>query len=285
VGVSKTFSEATGSLPRLNSVSVFEARFKRLSTFDAGPALVVLGTEVEASFEGAFEISGNLSPGIGTIDTLMSDTSLPEQVVAAAAGAKGLITGGSRPSPSIQEISSEVRSSRDKALLLDPRFLWDFIHTRAPQIADVCFDGNQNWSGGNAPYAGSYDSAMPWNAPGQDPRITVVNGDLNVTGGLSGGGLLIVTGTLSYTGPFAYGGLVLVIGAGILAADGSGPGIEGGLLVASLENSSGTPIFGIPIISVAGNSRISANRDAVKMALGLVPVSQISFREIAGSDP
>jgi hypothetical protein len=285
VGVSKTFSEATGALPRLNSVSVFEARFKRMSTFDTGPALVVLGTEVEASFEGAFEISGNLSPGIGTIDTLTSDTSLPEQILAAAAGANGHITGGNSPSPSIREISSEVLSNRDKALLLDPRFLWDFIHTRGPQIADIYFDGDQKWSGGNAPYAGSYDSTMPWNAPGQDPKITVVNGDLYVTGGLSGGGLLIVTGTLSYTGPFAFDGLVLVIGAGILAADGSGQGIEGGLLIASLENRSGTPVFDIPVISVAGNSRLSANRDAVKMALGLVPVSQISFREIAGSDP
>jgi hypothetical protein len=93
---------------------------------------VVLGTEVEASFEGAFEISGNLSPGIGTIDTLRSDTSLPEQIVATAAGANGLITGAGRPSPSIQEISNEVLSNRDRALLLDPRFLWDFTH-RAPK--------------------------------------------------------------------------------------------------------------------------------------------------------
>jgi hypothetical protein len=284
VGVSKTFFEATGTLQRRNSVAVFEARFKRMSTFDTGPALVVLGTEVEASFEGAFEISGNLSPGIGTIDTLMSDTSYPESIVAAAAGARGLITGGGRPSRSIQEISGDILSDRDKALLLDPRFLWDFIHTRAPKIADVYFDGNQSWSG-DAPYAGSYDSTRPWNAPGQDPKITVVNGDLHVTGGFTGGGLLIVTGTLSYTGPFAYIGLVLVMGAGLLAADGSGPGIEGGLLVASLDNSGGTPAFGIPIISVAGSSRLSANRDVVKMALGLVPVSQISFREIAGSDP
>jgi hypothetical protein len=285
VGVSKTFSEATGALPRLNSVSVFEARFKRMSTFDIGPALVVLGTEVEAFFEGDFEISGNLSPGIGTIDTLTSDASLPEQIVAAAAGAKGRISGGSRPSPSIQEISSEVLFNRDKALLLDPRFLWDFIHARALQIADFYFSGDQNWSGGNAPYAGSYDPTQPWNAPGQDPKITVVNGDLRISGGFSGGGLLVVTGTLSYTGPWSYAGLVLGIGSGKLAADGTGQGIEGGLLVASLENRSGTPVFGIPVISVAGNSRLSANRDAVKMALGLVPVSQMSFREIAGADP
>jgi hypothetical protein len=285
VGVSKTFSEATGAVPRRNSISVFEARFKRISTFDTGPALVVLGTDVDASFGGAIEIAGNLSPGIGTVDTMASDASLPEQIVAAAAGSSDRITGGGMPSPSVREISGGVLSDPERAPLLDLHYLRDFIYARAPTIADFYFEGDQSWSGANAPYAGSYDFTLPANAPGQDPKITVVNGDLHITAGFSGGGLLIVTGTLAYTGPFAYGGLVLVMGEGNLIADGSGQGINGGVIVANLESRSGAPAFGIPGISVAGSSRLVADRDAVKMALGLVPVSQVSFREIAGSDP
>ena len=97
--------------------------------------------------------------------------------------------------------------------------------------------------------------------------------------------MLIVTGGLSYTGPFEYSGLVLVIGSGSLSADGSGPGIQGGLILANLMNSGTGAGFGVPLIAVGGNSRIISNREAVRMALGLIPVSQVSFREIAGSDP
>ena len=130
-----------------------------------------------------------------------------------------------------------------------------------------------------------YDISKAWNATGQDPKIVVVNGNLNVSGGFSGGGLLIVTGAFSYTGTCAYNGLVLVIGTGSLFAEGSGQGIQGGLILASLINAGTETVFGIPNVSVGGNSRILSSREAVRMALGLIPVSQVSFREIAGSDP
>ena len=285
MGISKTFSEFTGMIPRLNSVAVFEARFKRLSTFLPGPAVVVIGTQVNASFGGSFEIAGDLSPGIGTIDTDILDDSYPEQIVRAAAGGYGIITGGGRPAPSIEDISAGIRSDRDRSLLLNPRFLWNFVHNQAPKIADTCLEGDQYWSDGSAPYAGSFDTAKSWNAPGQDPRITVVNGSLNVTGTFSGGGLLVVNGNLNYSGSFAFNGLVLVVGSGNLIADGSGQGIDGGLLVAGLMDQGEEIVFGTPGISIGGASRFVENRDAVKMAIGLLPASQISFREIAGSDP
>jgi hypothetical protein len=285
VGVSRTFSEEIGAIRRLNSISVFEARFKRPSTFDAGPALVVLGTDVSASFDGTFDISGALSSGIGTIDTDITDAHHPDQVILGAVGGKGLITGGGLPIPSIQDISGSIQSDRDRALLLNPGFLWDFIQTKAPQFADNYFNGDQNWSNGSVPNLGQYDISRPWNAPGQDPKITVVHGNLNVTGGFSGGGLLIVTGTFSYTGTCGYNGLVLVIGSGSLSADGSGQGIQGAVILASLVNGGGVTVFGVPAISVKGSSRFLSNRDAVQMALRLLPVSQVSFREIAGVDP
>ncbi len=285
MGVAKTISDVTGLIPRLNSVAVFEARFKRRSTWNPGPALVVLGAGVNASFSGAYEISGGLSPGIGTIDTSPEDGVFPDQIIREAAGVGGSITGGGQPNPSVQEISGPISSNPDQALLLDPRYLRDFIQHQAPRMADYYYDGSQYWPDGSAPYTGSYDITKPVNAPGQDPKITVVNGNLQVTGSFFGGGLLIVTGDLSCSGPYAYNGLVLVIGSGSLIADGSGQGIEGGLFLANLASIGEEIVFGTASLSISGTSRFSSNRDAVKMAIGLIPASQISFREIAGLDP
>jgi hypothetical protein len=38
-------------------------------------------------------------------------------------------------------------------------------------------------------------------------------------------------------------------------------------------------------LSIGGDAKIFADKKAVQMALELLPASQISFREIAGSDP
>jgi hypothetical protein len=285
LGIAKTISDKTGSAARRNSAVVFEARFKRLATWDLGPALTVLGNQINADFGGAFEISGGLSPGIGTIDTVPSDAIFPDQIIRAVAEGTGEITGGGAPNPSVLDIAGQISSNQDQLLLLNPAYLWDFVYNKAPGIADNYYGGDQVWLDGSAPYIGRYNATQPVNAPEQDPKITVVRGNLQVTGGLSGGGLLIVTGNLVVSGPFAYNGLILVIGSGSLIATGSGFGIEGGLLVANLTNTGGEIAFGIPGLSISGNSRFSANKDIVRMAIGLIPPSHISFREIAGSDP
>lgn len=285
IGVSRTFSEKTGSVSRLNSVAVFEARLRRFFTFDIGPALVTAGNGIEALFAGTYEIAGGAFPGIGTIDPDPDDGLHPDQIVRAAAGEDANITGAGEAAPSVRDISGEISSMPDKALLLDANYLWMFVHDRAPGFADSYFEGDQDWAEGSAPYAGSYDATQPWNAPGQDPRVTVVNGDLHISGGFDGGGLLVVTGGLHCSGPVHFSGLVLVVGTGSLTAEGTGAGIEGGILVAGLEGAGGTIVFGTPRISISGNSRFVADRNAVRMALGLIPAAQIGFREIAGLDP
>ena len=106
---------------------VFEARFKRLSTWALGPAFVVLGPQAGADFSGTFEISGGSNPGIGTIDTASGDLVFPELTIRVAAGAGGGITGGGESTPSIRDITEQVRSNPDQRLLLSPEFLGDFI--------------------------------------------------------------------------------------------------------------------------------------------------------------
>ncbi len=285
MGLAQTISDITGSVRRRNSVAVYEARLKRFSAFDLDVALAVQGSQVHASFDGSCEISGGSFPGIGTIDTNPSDDIFPDQIIRAAAGEGGTITGGELPNPSIQDLTGQISADSDQSALLDPQFLWDFVNQRVQRAADDVYGSDQFWSGATAPYAGHYDTENPLNAPEQDPRLIIVNGDLTISGNFSGGGLLIVTGSFAYAGPFSYNGLILVIGSGNITADGSGSGISGGLFIANLSENGGNIGFGISSLSINGNSRIVANNDAVKMALGLIPPSQISFREIAGSDP
>jgi hypothetical protein len=285
LGVARTISNTVGSAVKRNSVAVFEARFKRLSTWKLGAALVVLGSQVHADFDGAFEIAGGALPGIGTIDPVPEDEIFPVQTIRTALGGSGQISGEGAPNPSVRDITGQMNSNKDQLLLLDPDYLWDFVTVQAPRFADNYYDGNQNWTDGLAPYIGAYDPTKPANAPEQDPEITVVNGDLLIAGNLSGGGILIVTGDFSCSGSLAYNGLVLIIGSGHVAFEGSGTAVSGGVFAASVINAGSGTIFGIPGISIRGFSTISADRDILQMAVGLIPPSQISFREIAGSDP
>lgn len=284
MGIARDLSERTGASHRLNSVALFETRLRRLSTFDLGPALTALGTEVEAEFEGSYEISGDRSVGIGVIDTNPHDDIHPDRLLqdAFAAAGTGRIDGQGL-NPSIRQIAAEVEGSSDRALALDSGYLWRFTREQSPRFADSYYHGDQDWSSG-LPDLGAFNPSEPWNAPGQDPRITVVDGNLTLSTGLSGGGMLIVTGDLSCSGPCAFNGLVLVIGSGRLRLNGTGPGIQGGVFVARIVEQGNAVQFGRPSIILSGSSRISSDRNAVRMALSLLPMAQTSFREIAGYD-
>jgi hypothetical protein len=285
MGVARTMSESIGPIWRRNSVVIYEGRYKRRSTLNLGPAMVILADGLEAVFGGMYEVSGGLDPGIGVVDTDAKNTVSPAQIIRDAAGEGSSVTGGGLPSPSVKDLTGSIPSDPDRSLLVNPGYLWDFLKRQAPRMCDSYYEGNQNWSGGSAPFAGIYDPARPANDPDQDPRMIMVNGDLDIAGGFSGGGLLIVTGRFSYSGEFAYNGLILVIGAGRLFASGTGTGLNGALLLANLTETGGKVSFGPPAFAIEGESRITANRDAVGMAVGLISPSQISFREIAGLDP
>lgn len=284
IGVSKTFSSRIGSIVRRNSIAVYESRLKRLATWNLGPALVVLGPSVNVLFDGTPEISGNLSAGIGTIDPDSADSDSPDLMIRSAVKGAISITGKGLENPSILDISPEIRSNADKALLFQPEYLWKFIQNQAPKMADATYEGSPFRLKKNSPL-GSYDKGKTWNAPGQNPKITLVKGDLLATEGLSGGGLLVVTGGLTCSGPISFNGLILVIGTGKLVLSGSDVGVTGGILVASLTPSETGISWGIPDISISGNSRIIADREIVSMAISLIPAKQISFREISGVDP
>jgi hypothetical protein len=285
MGIAKTFSDHTGSVTRRNSVVVFEGRYRRFPVFDLGPAMLVLGSRVLASLDGNYEIAGGLFPGIGVIDTDVSDTLYPGQIIGTEPLGNGNISGAGLPNPAIDDITNRVESDPERSMILNPQYLWNLVFSKSPKFSDNYYTGDQFWDPVAAPNIGSYDSSKPFNAPGQDPKLTVVNGNLRMAGNLSGGGLLIVTGDFECVDGCQYDGLVLVIGSGRTVIDTAGKGLTGSIVVANLVDINGIPCFGVPDFSIGGDSRITADLNAVKTALGLIPPVQRSFREITGVDP
>lgn len=285
MGVAGTIPDFTGSVPRKNSIVVYEGRFRRYSVFDSAPALLVLGSRVLPIFDGDYEIDGGLFPGIGVIDTDEADAVLPGSIIGSGPFGMGIITGAGLPSPSVQDMTRQVVSDTERSRILDPLYLQRFLYGTAPKIADNYYTGPQYWDPGTVPDIGSYDPEEPYNAPEQNPKLTVVQGDLRMTGDICGGGLLIVTGELQLLDSTRFDGLILVIGSGRLIVDTAGSGITGGVVLANLNEEHGEAEFGMPTFSIRGNSSIRADAGAVETAQSLIPPVRVGFREIAGTDP
>ncbi len=292
VGVAPSTSHLAGPV-RNNSVVVFEARFRRRQALEPGAALVLQGTSVQplgaAVFEGnAFLIQGGTAnPGIGTLDTDGSDAVNPMvDVTAQVASGQASHIQGQGLHPSILDLTPDVASDPQRAPLQDRDFLWSLLCVTGAKYADSRYQGDQDWSSGNAPDLGSYDAALPMNAPGQRPRLTFVDGNVVLGGGAAGGGLLVVTGRLTVTGPFSFTGLVFVTGIGELSISGSSWGIAGGIHVANLVAAGKSRAWGSVHLSIGGSGTLTYDRAAIRMAIALIPPEQTGFREITSSlDP
>ncbi|MDR0310522.1 MAG: pilus assembly PilX N-terminal domain-containing protein [Acidobacteriota bacterium] len=284
VGVSRTLTETAGKSVRRNSVAVFESRLLRAPVWDLGPALNILGTLTDAVFTGSPEISGGQAAGIGVLNTSAGIEDFPEPLLLETSATEK-ITGGGLPAPSIRDISAEARNDRNKSMLFNADKLKDFIGRRAAGMADMAYEGDLLWTSAGMPFLGFYDKAKPWNDPEQKPHAVLVNGNLAAPDGLSGAGVLIVTGKLECAGTMDYRGLIIVLGEGRLALNTDGPGISGGVVTGKLIDSGTGVAFGTPNVAIGGFTRITADKELVRMALRLFPVEQISFREISGSDP
>lgn len=87
------------------------------------------------------------------------------------------------------------------------------------------------------------------------PLITVVNGNLTMSGNNSGAGILLVTGSVTFSGNSSYNGIILVLGQGVFNANGGGNGqFNGGILVAKIYDASGNllPSNGSPTVNWNG---------------------------------
>jgi len=280
-GVAQTISDIAGGTIRRNSVAIFESRFMQGGGpfGPMGSPAIVIGSSIDANFSGnAFDITGTSEgPGLATIDTDLNDAFFPDQILKAATNGKGNITGnctGADASNCIADITNSVINDTKKSQLRDPNWLHDFVFNQVPNMADnVITNGS----------IGSVDLGTTSN-----PKITFVSGDLSATGGITGAGLLVVTGSLAMGGSVNFDGLVLVIGSGDFWAHGMNRGIHGGLIVANLTEVNGAWTFGTStVFDIRGNSQISSyDGSLASMGSGIIPLKQISFREIpSGMDP
>jgi hypothetical protein len=292
MGISRTIREEGGGTVRANSVAVFEARFQRTNTWDIDAPLIVEGDDVLPSAPNMFDGNsflldgGHASYGIATIDTdRNSGSPLPNQIAGHLDINQQNNVQGLGGSPSISDITGNL-TSPDQLLLLDPNYLHRFVTQEIPLIADAVFQGDQHWAGGSAPDIGSYDIRNPPNDPSQHPRVTYVDGDLDVQGNLEGGGLLVIRGKLTGGGSFNFNGLIMVLGQGEIDLSGLNMGVNGGIFVANLTESNGTISFGTPRLTMAGNSDIHVHSDALRIARELLPLRQLGLREVTSrTDP
>jgi hypothetical protein len=76
--------------------------------------------------------------------------------------------------------------------------------------------------------------------------VTYVDGDLSLSGNVTGNGVLVVTGTLTLSGNFTWNGIVLVVGQGKVVHDGGGNGdFNGAIYVAQTKDASGNQLSAV----------------------------------------
>lgn len=101
-----------------------------------------------------------------------------------------------------------------------------------------------------------------------NPQVNVVEGNLTLSGGLTGSGILLVTGTLTMNGNPNFDGLILVVGQGSVVKNGGGNGtVDGAMLVANLYDSSGNLLPsssapGSPSVTWNGGGNVQWNYDS-----------------------
>ncbi len=267
-----------------NSVSIIESLLKRDYSFDLGAPLSIAGPDVNATFDGAaFNITGdNDHPGISVFYDDMSGTgasATAQSVYDAASFNKNQgrrITGdvgdfGPRPEPSISDDTEEIKNSPnpDARNVLDPNFLASFVR-QLSTVADTNYSGDTSLAGTNIELGTV-----------ENPQITFVDGDLSVSGRGVGAGVLVVTGSLEYLGSFDYNGLVLILGEGELKMGGATKDITGGMLVSKLLALEGGGYeLGVPSITISGNSNFTFDSSSIRMAVNLLPLKSVMWREI-----
>ena len=118
-----------------------------------------------------------------------------------------------------------------------------------------------------------------------NPQITVVNGDLALSGGGTGYGILVVTGNFTFTGDWGWRGAVLVIGQGNMQESGGGNNeFDGAVFVAKTLDGAGNPLaaLGTPTVNWTGGGGNGVFYDScwINNASAGVTYKVLSFREI-----
>ncbi len=267
-----------------NSVTTIEGMLKRDFSFDLGAPLSISGPDVDIVFNGAdFDILGDENnPGISVFNDSASLSGAPDSLQSIFEAVSGnehqasRITGaegdfGPAPAPSVRDDTNAIKYSPnpDAQNVLDPNFLGNFVKLLS-MAADTTYEGGTSLSGENVVLGTT-----------ENPEVTFVEGDLSLSGGGGGTGVLVVTGSLAYQGEFDFNGLILVLGEGDISLGGANKNITGGILVTKLlALEEGGYEMGIPHVSISGDSNFVFDSDSIRMAINLLPLKTIMWREI-----
>lgn len=260
-----------------NAIAVIEAFVSRDASFDLGSSVAILGPDTEANFSGnSFDVQGDEThPGITFLfdnpgnDALTSMTStydaLAHNQQDNVQGADGAYGNG----PSMRDDTEVARDDSNMARILDPNFVEAFAAAVA-KFADVRYTDPATHLSGGGIELGTVEQ----------PKVVYVDGDLILSGGGSGAGLLVVRGDFDYRGAFDYDGLVLVVGSGSVSMSGANKNLVGGMLVANTIESGNGYEFGDATFDLGGNSNLLYDGDKIAMALSQLPLNSMSWREI-----
>ncbi len=128
-------------------------------------------------------------------------------------------------------------------------------------MADNSYSGDQGWSGATATY-GSLNN----------PKITAVNGNLDLAGGWTGGGILVVNGNLKMAGGSTFFGVVIVLGDVDIGGGASG----------DIAHVTGGLIFQGTVVDdngIGGSSSMYYSTEAINAAQTLSPYQLSWWRE------
>jgi hypothetical protein len=117
------------------------------------------------------------------------------------------------------------------------------------------------------------------------PQIIYVNGDLTLSGGLTGYGILVVTGTFTASGNVGWNGLILVVGQGDFQGNGGGNNsYNGAIVVAKTLDASYNPLatIGAPTFNFSGGGGNGLNYSSgcLAQASNLSTFHIMAFREM-----
>jgi len=129
-------------------------------------------------------------------------------------------------------------------------------------------------------------SSLPNYGSAAQPLITVVNGNLSLSGNATGYGILLVTGSFTMSGTVGWRGAVLVIGQGVMQVNGGGNNeIDGATLIARTRDSSNGLLgsLGAPSLNWNGGGGNGVYFDTCWLADAFAAMSYkvLAFREIA----
>jgi hypothetical protein len=283
---------------RRNSVAIIEAQLRRDLSFSMNSPLSLVADQVSAAFNGnSFLIDGHDHSGM-TIDELRDShkkaagalaqdqaagleahpgisclyDDQPGDAENALADVQGALQAkqkdqviGEGGANSLFDYTQEVRDSDnpDARNVLDPVFL-ETVAARLAVWADTRYKDDTHLSGGAT--FGTTEA----------PKITYADKGLTITGSATGAGLLVIRGKFDCGGSFDFEGLVLVLGEGNVRMHGANKGILGGMLVANVQDGE----LGEAAIDIDGNSQFYFAGDSISLALDLIGMRTLSWREI-----